>query len=194
VNTTVPSRSITPEIRLGLRNNLPQFALLVIINAFVGAMVGLERAILPAIAEREFHLAARTAVLSFIVVFGVTKAVTNYLAGRWSDATGRKRVLVAGWLVAVPVPFLLMWAPSWSRVLWANALLGASQGLTWSTTVIMKIDLPGGLPQLAYVAYGAISAMRSVHCWPGLLPISQGLEVQCRWLPHSPSRLDLWQP
>ncbi|MDP3504953.1 MAG: MFS transporter [Myxococcales bacterium] len=130
-------------MRLGLRENLGQFSLLVVINAFVGAMVGLERSILPAIAEQEFHLAAKTAVLSFIVVFGVTKALTNYLAGRLSDRVGRKRVLVAGWLVATPVPFLLMWAPTWGWVLAANALLGVSQGLTWSTTVIMKIDLAG---------------------------------------------------
>ncbi|MDP3235392.1 MAG: MFS transporter [Myxococcales bacterium] len=130
-------------MRLGLRENLGQFSLLVVVNAFVGAMVGLERSILPAIAEQEFHLAAKTAVLSFIVVFGVTKALTNYLAGRLSDRVGRKRVLVAGWLVATPVPFLLMWAPTWGWVLAANALLGVSQGLTWSTTVIMKIDLAG---------------------------------------------------
>ena len=130
-------------IRLGLRENLWQFALLVVVNAFVGAMVGLERSILPPLAEQEFQLVARTAVLSFIVVFGITKAFTNYLAGRLSDRFGRKHVLVVGWLVAVPVPFLLMWAPSWSWVLAANALLGVSQGLTWSTTVIMKIDLAG---------------------------------------------------
>ena len=103
-------------IRLGLRENLPQFSLLVIVNAFVGAMIGMERSILPAIAEQDFRLAARTAVLSFIVVFGVTKALTNYLAGRLSDRFGRKHVLVAGWLIAAPVPFLLMWAPSWSWV------------------------------------------------------------------------------
>jgi MFS family permease len=130
-------------VRLGLRENLPQFALLAVVNAFVGAMVGMERSILPAIAEHDFHLAARAAVLSFIVVFGVTKALTNYLAGRLSDRFGRKHVLVAGWLIAVPVPFLLMWAPSWNWVLFANVLLGMSQGLTWSTTVIMKIDLAG---------------------------------------------------
>ena len=130
-------------IRLGLRENLAQFSLLVVVNGFVGAMVGMERSILPAIAEDEFHLAARTAILSFIVVFGVTKALTNYFAGRWSDRFGRKHVLVAGWLVAAPVPFLLMWAPSWSWILGANVLLGVSQGLTWSTTVIMKIDLAG---------------------------------------------------
>lgn len=131
------------EVRLGLRANLAQFSLLVLVNAFVGAMVGMERAILSPMAEQEFHLAARTAVLSFIVVFGITKALTNYLAGRLSDRLGRKHVLVAGWLVAVPVPFLLMWAPTWSWILIANALLGVSQGLTWSTTVIMKIDLSG---------------------------------------------------
>ncbi|MCC7537280.1 MAG: MFS transporter [Deltaproteobacteria bacterium] len=115
-------------------------------------MVGMERTILPSIAEADFHLAARTAVLSFIVVFGVTKALTNYLAGRLSDRFGRKQVLVAGWLVAAPVPFLLMWAPTWSWVLFANALLGVSQGLTWSTTVIMKIDLAG--PQKRGLAMG----------------------------------------
>ncbi|MEZ5289770.1 MAG: MFS transporter [Vicinamibacterales bacterium] len=152
------------DVRLGLRENLAQFALLVVVNAFVGAMVGLERSILPTIAEQEFQLAARTAVLSFIVVFGVAKALTNYLAGRLSDRWGRKHVLVAGWLLAVPVPFLLMWAPTWTWVLWANVLLGISQGLTWSTTVIMKIDLVGarqrglamGLNEFAgYVAVAA---------------------------------------
>jgi MFS family permease len=140
------SQPVPPEagaVRLGLRENLGQFSLLVVVNAFVGAMVGLERSILPAMAEQEFQLAARTAVLSFIVVFGVSKALTNYGAGRLSDRLGRKRLLVAGWLVAAPVPFLLMWAPGWNWVLFANLLLGVSQGLTWSTTVIMKIDLVG---------------------------------------------------
>jgi MFS family permease len=117
--------------------------LLVLINAFVGAMVGMERTILPPVGEQEFHLAAKSAVLSFIVVFGVTKALANYLAGRMSERFGRKQVLVLGWLIAVPVPFLLMWAPSWAWVLLTNALLGVSQGLTWSMTVIMKIDLAG---------------------------------------------------
>jgi MFS family permease len=134
---------MSASIRLGLRENLAQFSLLVLVNAFVGAMVGMERSILPAIAEEEFELAARTAILSFIVVFGVTKALTNYLAGRFADRFGRRVVLIAGWLVAAPVPFALMWAPSWSWILAANVLLGASQGLTWSTTVIMKIDLAG---------------------------------------------------
>jgi MFS family permease len=132
-----------PRPALGLRENAGQFSLLVLVNAFVGAMVGMERSILPAIAEEAFDLQARTAILSFIVVFGVTKAFTNYLAGRLSDVYGRKIILVIGWLVATPVPFLLMWAPSWSWVLFANVLLGISQGLTWSTTVIMKIDLAG---------------------------------------------------
>ena len=151
--------------------NLAQFTLLVVVNAFVGAMVGLERSILPAIAEQDFHLAARAAVLSFIVVFGVTKALTNYLAGRFSDAVGRKTVLVAGWLVATPVPFLLMWAPSWAWVLFANVLLGVSQGLTWSTTVIMKIDLAGperrglamGLNEFAGYLAVALSALATGH-------------------------------
>ncbi len=132
-----------PGVRLGLRENWVQFSLLVLVNAFVGGMVGLERSILPAIAEEEFGIAARAAILSFIVAFGITKAAANYVAGRLADQFGRKRVLVAGWLVAVPVPFLLMHAPDWNWVVAANVLLGVSQGLTWSLTVIMKIDLAG---------------------------------------------------
>jgi MFS family permease len=146
------TRPAAPPIRLGLTDNLGQLSLLIVVNAFVGGMVGLERSILPAIAEQDFHLAARTAVLSFIVVFGLVKAATNYAAGRLSDRFGRKRLLVAGWLVAAPVPFLLMWAGSWSLVLAANVLLGVSQGLTWSITVIMKIDLVG--PQRRGLAMG----------------------------------------
>jgi MFS family permease len=129
--------------RLGIRENLPQFALLVLINAFVGAMIGIERSILPALAEREFALEARSAILSFIVAFGVSKALTNYVAGRASEHLGRKPILVLGWILSLPVPFMLMSAPSWSWILLANVLLGVSQGLTWSTTVIMKIDLAG---------------------------------------------------
>lgn len=129
--------------KLGLRENAYQFFLLVIVNAFVGAMIGLERSILPELAEKEFSLAAKSAILSFIVVFGFTKASMNYFAGRLSDKYGRKHVLIAGWLFAVPVPFLLMWAPTWNWILVANIFLGLSQGLTWSTTVIMKIDLVG---------------------------------------------------
>jgi MFS family permease len=167
-------------VRLGLRENAAQFTLLVIVNAFVGAMVGIERTILPPIAEQEFHLVARTAILAFIVVFGVSKAATNYLAGRLADRVGRRRVLVAGWLVAVPVPFMLMWAPTWTWILAANLLLGISQGFTWSTTVIMKIDLVGparrglamGLNECAgYVALaGAALATGWIAARTGLRP------------------------
>ncbi len=158
---------MTPQLAaptLGLRENLGQFALLVLVNAFVGGMVGIERSILPAIAEQEFHLAARAAMLSFIAAFGVAKALTNYAAGSLSDRIGRRHVLIGGWLLAIPVPFLLMWGPSWTWIVIANVLLGASQGLTWSTTVIMKIDLVGprqrglamGLNEFAgYLAVGA---------------------------------------
>ena len=132
-----------PKIQLGLRENWAQFSLLILINAFVGAMVGLERSILPEIGEIEFDIAARTAIFSFIVVFGLTKAASNYFAGRLSDRWSRKAVLIAGWVVAIPVPFILMWAPSWGWILFANVFLGASQGLSWSAAVIMKIDLAG---------------------------------------------------
>jgi MFS family permease len=158
--------SVRP-IALGIGSNLPQFTLLVVVNAFVGAMIGMERSILPAVAEQEFHLTARTAILSFIAVFGLTKAAINYVAGRLADGYGRKPVLICGWIVACPVPFLLMWAPSWTWVMVANVLLGVSQGLTWSTTVIMKIDLAGpkqrglamGLNEFAGYAAVAASAL-----------------------------------
>ena len=134
---------MTKQIKLGLKENVFQFSLLVIVNAFVGAMIGLERTILPEIAEKDFQMVAKTAILSFIVVFGLTKAFTNYFAGLFSDRYGRKVVLIVGWLFAIPVPFLLIYAPNWNWVIWANVFLGISQGLTWSTTVIMKIDLVG---------------------------------------------------
>jgi MFS family permease len=178
--TTAAADNRRAVVRLGLLNNFSQFALLVVVNAFVGAMVGMERSILPAIAEQEFRLAARTAILSFIVVFGVSKAITNYIAGRLADRTGRKVVLVAGWLIATPVPFLLMWAPGWTWILAANVLLGVSQGFTWSTTVIMKIDLVGserrglamGLNEFAgYVAVaGAALATGWIAARTGLRP------------------------
>jgi MFS family permease len=138
--------------QLGLRPNLAQFSLLVAVNALVGGMLGQERTVLPLLAEQEFGLAAYTSALTYILVFGATKAATNYFAGTWSDRFGRKPVLVAGWLVAVPVPLLLIWAPSWGWVVAANVLLGINQGLTWSTTVIMKIDLVG--PQRRGLAMG----------------------------------------
>ena len=131
------------EVKLGLRENLPQFILLVIVNAFVGGMMGLERTIIPQIAEADFGLAAKTAILSFIVVFGISKAVTNYYTGQLANRFGRKNLLVTGWLVAIPVPILLIYAPNWNWVIAANLLLGVSQGLTWSSTVMMKIDLVG---------------------------------------------------
>jgi MFS family permease len=150
-------------LTLGLRANLSQFLLLVLINAFVGAMVGLERGTLPLLGEQTFALASTTATLSFIVTFGAVKALANLFAGRLSDRIGRKGVLIAGWLVALPVPLLIIAAPNWGWVVFANVLLGVNQGLCWSTTVIMKIDLVGparrglamGLNEAA--GYGALS-------------------------------------
>ena len=130
-------------MRLGLRANWRQFSLLVVINAFVGAMVGAERVVLPLLAGRDFGLASHVAILSFIVSFGLVKAAANVAAGRLGDRIGRRSVLLAGWLFGVPVPWLLYSAPSWKWVLLANALLGVNQGLAWSSTVIMKIDLAG---------------------------------------------------
>ena len=151
------------RVELGLRQNAAQFALLVAVNALVGGMLGQERTVLPLLGQQVFGIRAYTAGLSFILVFGVAKAATNYFAGTLADRFGRKPVLVAGWLVAVPVPLLLIWAPSWSWVIVANVLLGISQGLTWSTTVVMKIDLVGparrglamGLNEAA--GYGAVA-------------------------------------
>jgi MFS family permease len=137
--SAAPQKPVT----LGLRANWRQFWLLVLINAFVGATVGLERTVLPLLAERDFGLASRTAALSFIVTFGLVKAATNLIAGRLGDRCGRKHILVAGWIIGLPVPLMIMWAPSWSWIVAANVLLGINQGLTWSTTVIMKIDLVG---------------------------------------------------
>ena len=131
------------EIKLGLRNNWKQFALLVIVNSFVGGMVGLERTILPELAEVRFGLEAKTAIFSFIIIFGVSKAVTNYFMGAFADRYGRRRLLIAGWLIALPIPFVLIYAPSWGWIVFANLLLGINQGLTWSSTVVMKIDLVG---------------------------------------------------
>ena len=149
---------------LGLRENLPQFLLLVAINALVGGMVGMERTVLPLLAEAEFGLTAYTGMLTFIAAFGLSKAVVNFFAGALADRFGRKPVLIAGWLLALPVPLMLIWAPSWGWVIAANVLLGVNQGLAWSLTVIMKIDLVGphrrglamGLNEGA--GYGAVAA------------------------------------
>jgi MFS family permease len=155
------------RVELGLRQNLAQFVLLVAVNALVGGMLGQERTVVPLLGDRVFGLTGLTAGLTFIVVFGLAKAATNYFAGTWSDQFGRKPVLVVGWLVAVPVPLLLIWAPSWDYVIFANVLLGISQGMTWSTTVVMKIDLVGparrglamGLNEAAGYAAVAVTAL-----------------------------------
>jgi MFS family permease len=154
------------KIQLGLKENWKQFTLLVIVNAFVGGMIGLERTIIPQIAEVDFGMAAKTAILSFIVVFGITKAITNYYTGTLANRFGRKNLLVTGWLFALPVPILLIYAPNWNWIIAANIFLGISQGLTWSSTVVMKIDLVGekdrgfamGLNEFAgYVALAVIA-------------------------------------
>jgi MFS family permease len=132
-----------PPIRLGLRANLAQFTLLVAVNALVGGMIGQERTVLPLLAGQVFAVGAFTASLMFIVAFGITKALANLAAGGLSDRYGRKPVLVAGWLIGLPVPLLLIWAPDWGWVIAANVLLGLNQGLTWSTTIVMKVDLVG---------------------------------------------------
>ncbi|HEX2637054.1 MAG TPA: MFS transporter [Gemmatimonadales bacterium] len=138
-----PAPAARPAVALGLRANARQFALLVLINAFVGALVGLERSVLPLLADAEFGVASRRALLAFIASFGLAKAGANLLAGHWGDRYGRRRVLVLGWLLGIPVPLLVIWAPSWGWVVAANLLLGLNQGLAWSTTVVMKIDLAG---------------------------------------------------
>lgn len=154
------------EIKLGLKENWKQFSLLVIINGFVGGMVGLERTILPHIAEADFGIAAKTAILSFIVVFGISKAITNYYTGVLANQVGRKNLLVIGWLIGIPVPILLILAENWNWIIFANILLGINQGLTWSSTVVMKIDLVGsknrglamGLNESAgYIAVGLVA-------------------------------------
>ena len=140
---TASANTAGSAVRLGLKENWQQFALLLAINAFVGGMVGLERTVVPLIGSEEFHLASTTLIVSFIVSFGVIKALANLISGQLADSWGRKRVLVLGWLVGLPVPFMIIWAPSWGWVIAANALLGINQGFAWSMTVIMKIDLVG---------------------------------------------------
>lgn len=140
---SVTPASVVKSLPLGLRPNWRPFALLVVINAFVGAMVGLERTVIPLIAEADFGLASKAVTLSFLMSFGVVKALANLLAGGFSDRWGRKPLLVTGWLVGLPVPWLIIFAPRWEWIVFANVLLGINQGLCWSTTVIMKIDLVG---------------------------------------------------
>ena len=133
----------TGDVRLGLRENWQQFSLLVLLNAFVGGMVGLERTVVPLIGSQEFRIASTTIVVSFIVSFGVVKAFANLVSGHLADLYGRKHLLVVGWLIGLPVPFMIGWGPTWSWVVAANALLGINQGLAWSMTVIIKVDLVG---------------------------------------------------
>lgn len=154
------------NIKLGLTENWKQFTLLVIVNAFVGGMIGMERSIFPQFAQLEFGVASKTAILSFITAFGITKAFANYYTGRLANKFGRKKLLLIGWLLAIPIPFILIYASSWGLVVFANVLLGISQGLTWSSTVVMKIDLVGekdrgfamGLNEFAgYFAVGLVA-------------------------------------
>ncbi|MBD3626789.1 MFS transporter [Cyclobacterium sp.] len=156
----------TAAVQLGLKENWKQFTILLIVNAFVGGMIGMERTIIPQFAEMEFGIASKTAILSFITAFGITKAIANYYTGRLANRFGRKNLLLFGWLLAIPIPFILIYAGSWNWVIFANVLLGISQGLTWSSTVVMKIDLVGeknrglamGLNEFAgYFAVGIVA-------------------------------------
>ncbi len=177
-----------PAIRLGLRENLAQFSLLVAVNALVGGMVGQERTVLPLLAKQAFALTAFTATATFIVAFGATKALTNLATGAVIDRIGRKPVLVAGWIIGLPVPLLLIWAPTWGWIIAANVLLGINQGMTWSTTVVMKIDLVGparrgtalgfneaagyGAVSLTALATGALAARYGLRPAPFLLGVA----------------------
>lgn len=143
VDAANAERAARPHIALGLRENWQQFSLLVLINAFVGGMVGLERTLVPLIGSETFHLASTVAITSFIVSFGVVEAITNLVSGQLADTWGRKKTLILGWAIGLPVPFLIIWAPTWEWIVAANVLLGINQGLSWSMTVIMKVDLVG---------------------------------------------------
>jgi MFS family permease len=175
-------------VRLGLGANWEQFSLLVAVNAFVGAAVGIERVLLPLLAEREFGVASRAAILSFIVTFGAVKAVANLFAGRIGERWGRKRVLVTGWLFALPVPIVILLAPAWRWIVLANVLLGINQGLCWSTTVIMKIDLAGprrrGLAMGLNEASGYL-AVAAAAFGSGYVASSLGLRHSLFWIGES---------
>jgi MFS family permease len=200
------------DVQLGLRANARQFALLVALNGFVGAMVGLERSVLPLVGERDFQLDSRAAILSFVVAFGIAKALSNLVAGGLADRVGRKRLLVIGWLFALPVPLLIALAPNWGFVVAANVFLGGSQGLAWSMTVVMKIDLAGprrrglalGLNEsagylgvaLAAFATGALAASVAPRTvvWVGALVVATiGVAVSALFVHDTASHLALEQ-
>jgi MFS family permease len=200
------------EVQLGLRANARQFGLLVALNGLVGAMVGLERSVLPLVGERDFHLDSRAVILSFVVAFGIAKALSNLVAGGLADRVGRKRLLVIGWLLALPVPLLIAIAPDWGFIVAANVFLGASQGLAWSMTVVMKIDLAGprrrglalGLNEsagylgvaLAAFATGALAASVAPRTavWVGALIVaSAGLSVSVLFVHDTASHVALEQ-
>lgn len=189
------------KIQLGLRENWLQFALLVVVNAFVGAMIGLERTILPLLADEVFGLESQTVVLSFLVSFGATKALANLIAGGLGDKIGRKRILILGWLIGLPIPLILILGPNWSWIIFANVLLGINQGFCWSTTLIMNIDLVGrkqrglamGISEFAgYLAVGilalltgylaAIYGLRPAPFLPGFLFAGVGLLLSIFWV------------
>jgi len=181
VTTVADQTPGTRPLRLGIRPNLAQFCLLVGVNALVGGMVGQERTVLPLLARDVFGLTAFTASLTFIVAFGITKAATNFVAGALCDRVGRKPVLVAGWLIGVPVPLMIMWAPTWGWIVFANVLLGVNQGFTWSTTVIMKIDLAG--PERRGLAMGlneaaGYAAVAATAFATGLIAEQSGLRPE----------------
>ena len=199
-------------LQLGLRVNARQFGLLVALNGFVGAMVGLERSVLPLVGERDFHLDSQAAILSFVVAFGIAKAISNLVAGGLADRVGRKRLLVIGWLLALPVPLLIALAPNWGFIVAANVFLGANQGLAWSMTVVMKIDLAGprrrglalGLNEsagylgvaLAAFATGTLAASvapRSVVWIGALIVATVGLLVSALYVHDTASHVALEQ-
>jgi MFS family permease len=195
----------TPEVQHGLRENLGQFSLLLLINAFVGIMVGMERSILPLLAEREFGIASRTAILSFLITFGLVKALANAFAGAATDRWGRRHTLLAGWLAGLPVPFLIIFAPSWEWIVAANVLLGVNQGLCWSTAIIMKVDLVGprqrglaiGLNEssgylavaIAALASGYLAARYGLRPAPFLLGVGAAIGgLVCSWFARETTR------